>query len=309
MNLESIRELVSSKMARQILITQKHSPKILFGAGVVGVVGATVLACRATLKLDETLKAGEDQIEREKALHAKVKGEAYSDQLLSKNIAKANFKTGMDVVKLYAPAVGLGVVSVAALTGSHVILSKRNTAVMAAYAAMDRAYKEYRERVRNEYGDEVDQKFSTTYGYTEIDVEEKTADGKTKTVKEKVLGKTGTSPYAALFDETSKFFSPEPGRNQMTLGMKQSWANDKLRAHGHLFLNEVYDMLGLPRTKAGAVVGWVWRREDEQKTGDNYVSFGVFENDPEIVTDLLDGSHDAGVWLDFNVDGVILDLI
>lgn len=307
MNLESIKALATSKVARQVLQTQKHSPKILFIAGAVGVVGATVLACRSTLKLSDVLTEAEEASAKAVSLHEKVQGSAYDDQALSKDLTKIKVKTTLEIVKLYAPAVGVMVVSVGALTGSHIILSKRNGALMATYAGLQKAYDEYRQRIANEYGVDIDRKFATGTG--DLVVEEKTSDGKTKThVVQTKDGRFGGSPYAALFDESSHKFTREPGKNAMIVGMQQSYANDKLRANGHLFLNEAYDMLGLPRTPAGAVVGWVYRNDSEEKNGDNYVSFGIFDGDLERAEAFVDGDEES-VWLDFNVDGVIYNLI
>lgn len=304
MSLETIKDLVTSKAARQILLTQKHSPKILFVAGAVGVVGATVLACRATLKLENTL--AEHEIKDMTEMRHVDEGQL-SEEDLKKARAKLKLKTAAEIAKLYAPAVGLGAVSIAALTGSHVILTKRNAGAMAAYAAVDRAYKEYRQRIANEYGEGVDRKFAS--GTEDLVVQEKLADGSTKKhVVQTKSNNFGGSPYAVVFDEHSKFYSREPGMNSMFLGVQQSHANDKLRANGHIFLNEVYDMLGFPRTKAGAVVGWIWRRETEDKTGDNFVSFGIFDGDLERGEAFVNG-EESSVWLDFNVDGMILDLI
>lgn len=306
MSFDSLKDLVTSKAARQILLTQKHSPRILFVAGTVGVVAATVLACRATLKLDGALI----NYELAERLTKARKSEGHlSDEDMRKQEVQLKLRTAADIVKLYTPAVALGVVSIAALTGSHVIMTKRNGAVMAAYAGLDRAYKEYRQRVAQEYGKDFDRKFAI--GAEDVLVEERLADGKTKTTKKvggKLDGKFGGSPYAVVFDEFSKFFSREPGMNAMTIQMKQNYANDKLRANGHLFLNEVYDMLGIPRTKAGQHVGWVYRKDNEAKTGDNYVDFGVFDGDPEIAEGFIDGTQ-SRIVLDFNVDGIILDLI
>lgn len=302
MNLEAIKALATSKVARQVLQTQKHSPKILFAAGTIGVVTATVLACRATLKISDVLD------EHEKNL-VDINAKAAHEEGQRTEVNKLQLRTGLEIAKLYSPAIGIGVVSIAALTGSHVILSKRNGAVMAAYAALDRGYKEYRQRVTDTYGKDVDLKFAT--GAEEVVVEERLADGKIKTTPTtgiKKNGRYGGSPYAVVFDEKSKFFSKEPGMNSNIVMMKQNWANDKLKAHGHLFLNEVYDMLDLPRTKAGAVVGWVYDPKNNNHQGDNYVSFGVFDGDVEWVEAFIDGDEKYAV-LDFNVDGVILDLI
>lgn len=304
--LAAMKAAVTSKTARQVLLAQKNSPKILFVAGTVGVVTATVLACRATLKMHDVLD------EHEKALvDIKLRSEPElpvtreKRDAVQKEFRNLQLNTAVQIAKLYAPAVGVGVVSIAALTGSHVVLTKRNGAVMAAYAGLDRAYKEYRQRVTNEYGADVDRKFAL--GSEDIVVEEKTSEGTIK--KTVVQGKSngGGSPYAALFDETNKNWSREPGANAMLIQMRQSWANDKLRAQGHLFLNEAYDLVGLPRTKAGAIVGWVYNN-DPNHEGDNYVSFGVFDGDPETADDFING-FEKSIWLDFNVDGVIYDKI
>ena len=77
-------------------------------------------------------------------------------------------------------------------------------------------------------------------------------------------------------------------------------ANDKLHAHGHLFLNEVYDMLDIPRSKAGQVVGWVHTKEKPA-----YVDFGIFETYKKN-RDFVNG-YERCILLDFNVTGNILD--
>lgn len=303
MNLDKIKELATSKTARQVLLLKKHSPTTLFVLGTAGVVGATVLACRATLKLSEVL----DQHDKLMTDVEAVRGDQ-NYEYTSKQVRKLQVRTALDIAKLYLPAVGLGLVSITALTGSQVILTKRNGAIVAAYTGLDRAFKEYRGRVVDAYGEDVDRKF--VFGGEDVVVEEKTSDGKTKTtakVKLPTTDRPGMSPYAALYDEKSHHFTLEPGMNSVILGIKQSHMNDKLRSKGHLFLNEVLDELGLPRTKAGQMAGWVWRRETEEKTGDNYVSFGIYDNEPGLVDQFMDGNNP--LWLDFNVDGSILDLI
>lgn len=301
MSLATFRNAVTSNIGRQILLTQKHSPKILFATGVVGAVTATVLACRATLKVSAVL----DEADKRRL---DVNNNATSEDDQTTALRKLQIVTALEIAKLYTPSAVLLAGSIAALTGSHVVLTRRNAGVMAAYAAVDRAYKEYRQRVTNEYGEDIDRKFATGSG--DVVVEEKLADGTVKknVVQGKGEGRYGGSPYAVVFDEFSKKYSREPGRNPSTIAMTQNWANNKLWANGHLFLNEVYDMLGLPRTKAGAVVGWVYRKDNETKTGDNYVDFGVFDGDVEATEKFLDWTHPS-IVLDFNVDGVILDLI
>lgn len=310
MNLESIKSLIGSKTARPLLLAQKHSPKILFIAGTVGVIGTVVLACRATLKTVEVMNEHERAASKVKA---KVEGhnqfETLSVEDGNQQIHKLQVNTALRIARDYAPAIGLGALSIGALSGSHIILSRRNGALMATAAGLGRAYQEYRKRVVEEYGEDIDERFAI--GAKNVDVEEKLADGSTKITKSEKIDKDSKSgsPYRFLFDPVNaKKWSREPGRNAMTLVMEQSHANDKLKANGHLFLNEVFDLLAMPRTKVGAVVGWVYRHDSEEKTGDNYVDFGIYRTDLERAEAFVDGAEDS-VWLDFNVDGVILDLI
>lgn len=293
MKLEVIKNALTSKVGRQIITTQKHSPTILFAAGVVGVVTTTVLACKATLKLEEVLQ----EVEDERSL---IEDFDPSAEVASAANKRITMKGARKVAKLYAPSVAVGVISISALTGSHVVLSKRNAAVMAAYSALDRGFNDYRDRVREELGEEKELEFRHGTDTVEEKVEGK--NGKTKTVEHKVV-KGVPSIYARFFDDSSTSWSRTPEYNQVFLNCQQNYANDLLKARGHVFLNEVYDMLGITRTKAGAVVGWVY-----DKDGDNFIDFGIFDEDQQRNRLFVNG-EERSILLDFNVDGVIYDLI
>lgn len=297
MNLEPLKNAVTSKAGVQLLRTKKHSPTIFFVGGVVGVVGATVLACKATLKVDDVLQKAEEVEETIK----NFEHPEYSEDDRSKDLFKTKVKTVVAVSKLYAPAATVGVVSIAALTGSHIALNRRNTALMAAYSALDKGFKQYRDRVREEFGDEKDLEFrhgSETVIETIMD-----EDDKPQTKEYKVAPPGMPSIYARWFDEGSRNWSKQPEYNNLFLNSQQNYANDLLRARGHIFLNEVYDMLGIPRSKEGAVVGWVISKE-----GDNFVDFGVYDGDNERKRRFVN-RDERSILLDFNVDGVIYDLI
>jgi hypothetical protein len=293
---------VTRTAARTALKINAKSPTILFGAGVVGVVATTVLACRATLKLDEVLEDAQKLLFHHDNLKKQVdsKGKRrYSDQELMKDKVEVYVQATGKIVKLYAPAFFVGAVSIACLTQSHRVLTKRNVALAGAYAGLDKAFDEYRGRVRDELGDEQDRQF--LHGTTEVSEIKVGKDGKTKTVTKKVLAH-GESQYARFFGEDNRNWSPHPEYNLLFLRAQQNYANDRLQARGHLFLNEVYDALGMDHTKAGSVTGWV------RENGDDYVDFGVFDKkDQTKFFDFVTGQE--GIWLDFNVDGVIYDKI
>lgn len=288
-------EGASRMVARQALKANMNSPQLLFAAGIGGMVASTVLACKATLKVEEVLIEGQSNINIAKSL----RDERYSERDRQRDIAIIYTRTVVGVGRLYAPAIIVGVASVAALTKSQNILSERNAALTAAYTALDKGFQQYRARVVEKYGEEEDRNFR--YGTERVDVlDEETG----RTHKATRVGPDGASVYARFFDPTSTSWSKEPEYNLVFLKCQQNYANDMLRARGHLFLNEVYDMLGIPRSKAGSVVGWVMSRDG---TSDNYVTFGIFDDEWN-VRDFVNG-REGSILLDFNVDGVIFDKI
>lgn len=295
MKLSAIKSVITSKVGRQLLTVQKHSPTMLFVAGAAGVVATAVLASRATLKMDEVLAEAESDLTKARTLeHVN-----YSEDDRQRDVALIYIRTTLKVARIYAPSIAVGVFTIAALTGSHVILSRRNVAITAAYAALDRGFREYRQRVVDELGVAKDKAFR--YGLTEREIVEEDEDGvKVKTVRDKAVH--GTSVYARFFDETNPNWNKVHSHNQFFIQCQQNYANDKLRAQGHLFLNEVYDMLGMERSKEGAVVGWV------MGNGDDFVDFGVFQGDRDSAMRFVMG-HERSILLDFNVDGIIYDKI
>jgi hypothetical protein len=291
-----VSEAVARKIARNALIAQRNSPGVLFGAGVVGMVGSTVLACRATLKMDAILEETKGQLKDAKTIdHVD-----YSEKDRSRDISLIYFQSSIKVVRLYSPAIIVGGLSIAALTSSHTILNRRNVALTAAYGALEKGFNEYRARVIDKYGEEADR--DLRYGTEQVSIVDPDTKKK-KIVKRVAPGEP--SIYARFFDNGSTSWNKEPEYNLIFLKCQQNYANDLLRSRGHVFLNEVYDMCGIPRSKAGAVVGWLLSPNGQT---DNFVNFGVFDGRSEVARDFVNGREGA-ILLDFNVDGVIYDKI
>jgi hypothetical protein len=224
----------------------------------------------------------------------------YSEIDRRRDLTLIRVQTSVKIVKSYAPAIIVGGLSIAALTKSHNILTRRNAALTAAYAALDRGFKEYRARVVAKYGEEEDR--NLRYGTREV----KTIDPETKEEKITVRVAPGEpSIYARFFDQNSTLWSKNPEYNLIFLKAQQNYANDLLKARGHIFLNEVYDMVGIERTQAGSIVGWIVSRNGGT---DNFVNFGVFDGKTQAARDFVNGFEGA-ILLDFNVDGVIYDKI
>lgn len=291
---------------------KKKRPEILVAAGIVGAVASAVLACKATTKAGKIVDDAKESIDR---IHAANEngvteaGEAYTENDYKKDLAIAYAQTGVQFAKLYGPAVLLGAASTASILASHNILKKRNVALAAAYAAVDKSFKDYRGRVLERFGEQVEKELR--YGIKAKEIEETVIDedGKEKKVKQTVdvideFDPSHYSPYAKIFDETHPDWIKDAEQNLFYLKARQSQANDMLKARGHLFLNEVYDLLGFERTKAGAVVGWVY--DPKKPIGDNFVDFGIMDVRRPKARDFVNG-YETAIILDFNVVGDILD--
>lgn len=277
---------------RSLLVTKKHSPVILTTVGILGGVTAAVLGAKATLKLEPIVADLELDLENHNQLQHDDEGEKV------KTTAQIYAVHTIRIIKLYGPSVSLGAASIVCIVSAQGIMQKRNAALGAAYLAMEKGFTEYRKRVEEALGTEKENELR--YG---IKTEE-LHDTKAGTVTEvKTPDPNAYSPYAIFFDQFNKNWKREGELNKYFLQMQQNYANDMLRARGHVFLNEVYDMIGAERTKAGAVVGWVL-----SSTGDNFIDFGIFNAGNERARMFVNGLE-AAILLDFNVDGVIFDKI
>lgn len=291
---------------------KKHSPEILVGAGVVGVVASAVMACKATTKLDDVLAETKDTVDKihDVTEHPEKipEGKEYTVEDSKKDLTIVYTQAGVKLVKLYGPAVVLGTVSIAAIIGGHHILRKRNIALAAAYTAVDKGFKEYRGRVLERFGEEVDRELRYNIKAKEIEKTITDANGKETVVKETVdvADPNLTSDYARFFDDGCTGWTKDPEFNLMFLKDQQRYADDLLKSKGHLFLNEVYDMLGIPRTQAGQVVGWIY--DEKNPIGDNFIDFGIYDIADERKRSFVNG-YERTILLDFNVDGNILEMI
>ena len=282
--------IVTRLAGRAGLVLSKHAPTILTAAGTVGFIGTTVLASKATLKVEET-------IAEETALLVKVHEAQEAGKLSDKDATHDKVvlysRMSTKLVKLYAPALILGAASIASLATGHGIMLKRNASLAAAYAAVDQAFKTYKKKVESKFG-----KDAVLEALSSVATEDLTKDEMTV---ESVAAVNDVSPYGVIFDDTNVNWSADEDLAMLHLKCQQQYANDILNTRGHIFLNEVYKMLGFPHTPAGAVTGWV------KGNGDDFVDFNIFDG-------MFEGEDQNGrtvtKWaLDFNVDGVMYDKI
>ena len=287
---------------------KKHSPEILVVAGVIGTVASAVMACKATTKVSTIIDKTKEDVD---AIHECANNpefaEEYTKEDSQKDLAIVYAQTGLMLAKLYAPSVLLGAVSITGILTGHNILRKRNLALAAAYTAVDTGFKQYRGRVVERFGEQLDKELR--YNIKAKEIEETVVD---KKGKEKTVTKTievadpiaAMSPYTFCFDETCNGWERDAEANKFFLLRQQNYANERLKAKGYMCLNEVLDMLGIHHTRAGQVVGWIY--DENNPVGDNYIDFGIFDIRCEANRNFVNGLEKS-IWLSFNVDGNIVD--
>ena len=280
---------------------KKRSPEILVAVGVVGTVVSAVMACKATTKINTILDETKEQLGKihEYAGNPDV-AEKYNAEDAKKDTAIVYAQAGVKLAKLYAPAVGLGILSISSILASNNILRKRNMAISAALAAATQDFKDYRNRVIERFGKEVDHQLR--YNIKAEEIEETVTDekGKEKKVKKSIeVADLNASGYVKYFTRSNPYWEEDSSYVEMFLRSQQNYANDKLKATGHLTLNDVYDMLGFHDSKAGMVVGWIY--DLDHPNGDNYVEFDV----KKVNLPNEQGGYEEAYAIDFNVDGNI----
>lgn len=307
-NKNAIVEKTSRTLCKAGLKLKKHSPEILVVGGVVGLVASGVMACKATTKLSAILDDSKEQIELfdKVAANPEMVNEEYTVEDAEKDKKIVRVQTAVKVAKLYAPSIAVGVVSIGAIFASNNIMRKRNVALGAAYATVDRAFKDYRNRVVDRFGEELDKELRYNLKTKEVKETVEDENGKKKTVKRniKYMDSPMPSEFAVIYDDGCAGWTKDPEDNKFFLIQQQRYANERLKRRGYLSLNEVYELLGFPSTKAGQVVGWLYDCKDPNYKGDNFVDFGLYNVDCEPNRDFVNG-YERNIILDFNVAPII----
>lgn len=285
---------------------KKHSPTILAVAGTVGVVTSGVMACKATTKISTIIDEHHDNVDE---IHDYIEENGFSDKYTEKDSNKdltiVYAQTGVKLVKLYAPSVILGTISLAAMLGSNHILRKRNIALTAAYTTAAKTFRTYRDRVVDRFGEGLDEELR--YGIKTKEIEETVTDekGKEKKVKKTVdvVNIEDIDGYSRLFYEGNPGWDNDPRFTRMYLLSQLKYANTLLKKRGYLTLNEVYKMLGFSLIPDGQIMGWFYDEEHP-----NTVDFGILDTNDEMMIRFFNGDEKA-VLLKFNINGNILDKI
>lgn len=283
----------------------KHAPTILSVTASAGVIATGYLAWKAGTRFEDV--EGRDWDRRKECLR---NADTIPDEDVPKIERKNRILFILDTVRTVAPAAIVGAATITMIYFSNSISKKRLAAMGAAYATLQTAFDGYKRTMVEALGKEsVDKILKPKLPNVGKSAEEiLSSDNKSDAanVSDAVVNSLkALSPYARIIaEESSTCWDPNEDYTSQNLTAVQLWANRRLERKGHLFLNEVFDQLGLSRTREGAVVGWLKNGE-----GDNYVSFGDFDASIYRVPSDDYTRVDSNFIVDFNVDGVIWDRI
>ena len=160
MNTEIIINVAKKVLGRAGLYLKKYAPEILIGAGVTGIVTSTVMACKATTKLNDVIEDHTERLEEHRNEIVVMNKDAEETGIDikkedQKGLIKVYTKTALNMVKLYGPSVGLAALSITSILGAHTIQKNRTAAISTAYALVNKAFNEYKDRVEEKYGSEA----------------------------------------------------------------------------------------------------------------------------------------------------------
>ena len=302
---------LSRKFGKASLKLKKYSPEILVGAGVIGGVASAVMACKATLKVNEVVEEHQHNIEK---IHVAAEkgiteaGKEYTEEDCKKDLTIAYVQTGVKLAKNYAPAIAVGTLSVASILTGHNMMRKRYLATAAAYSILDKSFKDYRGRVIERFGKELDQELRYNIKAKEVEEVVVNEDGSESVVKKtvNVVDPNDVDDFSRIWYEGNPGWTKDPERNLLYLKNVQRWLTEKLHAQGYLFLNDAYEALGFNRTKHGQIIGWVY--DDKNPIGDNFVDFGLYDTNDPAKARFVNGDE-RNILITFNHDGNILEYI
>ena len=232
----------------------QKKPEIFLATGIVLIVGGGIHACKSTLKAHDILEKHAKEMEDIRTIESGDEFSAEEKAMVPKLKTNQCIRTTAEFVKMYAPSVIVTGLGICMIIHSHGIMKERNTAAMAAASVANAALLEYRDRVKREVGDEVEQMIFD--GGHKEKVKEKNEKGKEKEVEKVVYdNKPLDGGYQILFDERSDWFRKTEvddegniiygsAANRQTVKSALDWANGTLDRRGYVSLEEVLRMLG-----------------------------------------------------------------
>lgn len=247
-------------------VINKNAPILLTVAGVAGVGATAVFSYKAKDKVEDVvdkLEESQNKLAEIQEIESRLdnREERLSDheyEVLKNELELANTQykpyTNLEVARDIAGAVALpvltGVASVTAIALSYYIQNNRIVNLAAALATSSAENALMRKQYKQLHGEEKYNEFISTHQ------EEVQLEGEKKPKKVNVADDLSQSTTEAWFRESAFFASDDYDYNMSYINSKLDSMDLRLFQRGFLTLNEVYDALGLPITKQGALLGW-----------------------------------------------------
>ena len=269
---------------------KKSKPELLMITGIAGIVVGGISLCHASMKVPDILEDTKEELE-------KVHEDLGTDEEMKKATTKVYFETGKKFVSIYAGPVILEVLAIGCMVGSNRELKKRNAALTTAYAALDKLYKEYRKRVVDRFGQDVD--YELAHGIEKKEIEETVTDenGKEKKKKSKAdIATADESMYMRYFTRSNPEWMNDDLMNIYKFECIHNYLKDKLRRKGFVILNEGHESFGFKEDIPGIVCGWVY---DPKYPDRDLIKWTKVKVADEF------GHYDDAWAIDFLVDGNI----
>lgn len=216
----------------------KHSPEILTGIGIAGMITTTVLAVRATPKaliLIEEEKRRQNKELYEDAERKRLDSHPRVDRLKPIELVRTTWVC-------YIPATITGALSIACLIGASSVNIRRNAALAAAYSLSESALKEYQEKVIETIGEKKEQEI-------------RDAVAKDKIQREPVVNKeviiTGYGEHLC-YDPIAKYFKSDIEK----IRRAENILNKRLISEMYVSLNDFYCEIGIRPSELGDELGW-----------------------------------------------------
>jgi gp069 len=201
-------------------------------------------------------------------------------------------------LKNYGAALTVGSLSVASIIWGHSVIVKRLQQTTAAYNTVKRVYDSYRDEVKEQLGEENESEIhqKAVVRAATVDVLEESKDDAVIAVNLKSIG-------AVAIDVDGPDFNGDDHAARKFILTVQNTANDLLQARGHLFLNELYDLLGEKRIPQGNILGWVRKTRSGEPGVVDLRVFTIESPDGNVET------RQGFLWVRPEVQGIIVDLI
>lgn len=306
--------------------TKYHAPEILTAGGIISSVAAVVSASKAGIKASDIIKESEEIKEKLANIEATMEknGEIvdndgtviYNFEDLKKDVRTAKINLAWKMFKCYAKTIGLEVMSIVCSVGSSKIYRRRYTKAMEeiaklsiAFTSLESAFREYRERVKDKYGTEVEHDILMNAQEEVTDETIVTKSGKEKTVTNKIkkYDPNNTSIYARIYDSGNIGWTKNAQDNKFFLLNIQKEFNRKLHnidpktGIGYVLLADVYKALGYSVTELSLRAGWIYDPNNPDHCSDDCIDFGLEDvNNP--ATARFYNEEETNVLLDFNCD-------